>query len=139
LCCCKNSRYFEPPRCQPCSLVSRAAAVGMRSRATAGTATAFLDDKLEHLLVRIRAIQVDGGSEFMAEFEEVCAHHAIPVYVLPPRSPKLNGCVERLNRTSREEFWHYYDGDFTIAAVTPALRAWEDAYNRLRPHQALAD
>ena len=45
--------------------------------------------------------------------------------------------MERLNRTSREEFWQCYDGDFTLADVTPTLRAWEDAYNRLRPHQAL--
>ena len=118
-------------------VVSRVAAVGVRSRATAGTAAAFLDDLLDRFPLRIQAIQVDGGSEFMAEFEEVCATNEIPVYVLPPRSPKLNGRVERFNRTSREEFWQCYDGDFTIAAVTPALRAWEDAYNRLRPHQAL--
>jgi transposase InsO family protein len=118
-------------------VVSRVAAVDVRSRATAGTAAAFLDDLLDRFPIRIRAIQVDGGSEFMAEFEEVCATNAIPVYVLPPRSPKLNGCVERLNRTSREEFWQCYDGDFTVAAVTPALQAWEDAYNRIRPHQAL--
>ena len=118
-------------------VVSRVAAVEVRTRATAGTAAAFVDDLLDRFPVRIRAIQVDGGSEFMAEFEEICAANAIPLYVLPPRSPKLNGCVERFNRTSREEFWECYVGTYDLASVQPALRAWEDEYNRLRPHQSL--
>ncbi|CAN5603766.1 hypothetical protein BH23CHL5_BH23CHL5_22670 [soil metagenome] len=118
-------------------VVSRVAAVGVRSRATAGTAAAFLDDLLDRFPLRIRAIQVDGGSAFMAEFEEVCATNAFPVYVLPRRSPKLNGRVERFNRTSREEFWQCYDGDLAPHHARIALRAWEDEYNHLRSHQAL--
>jgi transposase InsO family protein len=118
-------------------VVSRVGAFGVRSRATAGTAAEFLDEVLERFPLRIRAIQVDGGSEFMAEFEEACADVGIPLYELPPRSPKLNGCVERLNRTAREEFWACYDGDLDLASVAPALRAWEDEYNWVRPHQAL--
>src|SRR5918993_370382 len=50
-------------------------------------------------------IQVDSGSEFMAEFEAACQTRAIRLFVLPPRSPKLNGCVERTNRTWRDEFY----------------------------------
>ena len=118
-------------------VVSRVAAFGVRSRATASTAAAFLDDLIDRFPVTIRAIQVDGGSEFMADFEERCAHYGIPVFVLPPRSPKLNGCVERLNRTSREEFWQCYNGDLTLTALVPALREYEAEYNRIRPHQAL--
>ena len=118
-------------------VVSRVGAFGVRSRATAGTAAAFLDELLERFPLRIRAIQVDGGSEFMAEFEDACADAGIPLYELPPRSPKLNGCVERLNRTAREEFWQCYDGALDLASVGPALRAWEDEYNSVRPHQAL--
>ncbi|HEU0305407.1 MAG TPA: integrase core domain-containing protein [Lysobacter sp.] len=118
-------------------VVSRVAAFAVRSRATAGTAAAFLDELLERFPLRIRAIQVDGGSEFRAEFEDACAAVGIPLFELPPRSPKLNGCVERLNRTSREEFWQCYDGDLDLASVTPALRQWEDEYNPVRPHQAL--
>ena len=109
----------------------------MRTRATAGTATEFLDELLDRFPLRIRAIQVDGGSEFMAEFEDACADAGIPLYELPPRSPKLNGCVERLNRTAREEFWQCYDGDLDLASVGPALGAWEEQYNSVRPHQAL--
>ena len=118
-------------------VVTRIAAFGVRTRATAGTAADFLDDLIDRFPLTIRAIQVDGGSEFMAGFEERCAHYGIPVFVLPPRSPKLNGCVERLNRTSREEFWQCYDGDLTLTALVPALREYEAQYNRIRPHQAL--
>ena len=53
----------------------------------------------------VRAIQVDGGSEFQAVFEEACQARGIPLFVLPPRSPKLNECVERAQRTHTEEFY----------------------------------
>ena len=85
----------------------------------------------------VTAIQVDGGSEFMAEFETACAERGIALFVLPPRSPKLNGCVERLNGTSRREFWEHYDGDLDLLPLRAALRAWEDQYHHVRPHQAL--
>ena len=53
----------------------------------------------------VRAVQVDGGSEFMAEFESACQGLGIQLFVLPPRSPKLNGHVERMQRTFRDEFY----------------------------------
>jgi len=53
----------------------------------------------------IRAIQVDGGSEFQDVFEEECQRRGIKLFVLPPRSPKLNGHVERAQRTHTEEFY----------------------------------
>ena len=49
----------------------------------------------------IKAIQIDGRSEFMADFENACQERNIPLYVLPPRSPKLNGAVERCNAAWR--------------------------------------
>ncbi len=85
----------------------------------------------------VRAIQVDGGSEFMADFELACQRAGLRLFVLPPRSPKLNGHVERANRTHAEEFWECYDGDLELPTTRTALRAWEDVYNTVRPHQAL--
>ncbi len=118
-------------------LISRWSVTGVRSTATAGTARDFLAELEERLPVPIRAIQVDGGSEFMAEFEAACQERGIPLFVLPPRSPKLNGHVERANRTHRTEFWELYDGDLELPPLQAALRAWEETYNHLRPHQAL--
>lgn len=43
----------------------------------------------------IKAIQIDGGSQFMAESETACKDAGLALNVLPPRSPKLNGAVER--------------------------------------------
>ena len=65
----------------------------------------------------VRAIQVDGGSEFMAAFEAACQERGITLFVLPPRSPKLNGHVERIDGTHRSEFWELYDGPTRIAAA----------------------
>lgn len=118
-------------------VVSRHGVLGVRSCATAGTARDFLAELQDRSPFPIRALQVDGGSEFMAEFEAACAAQQIALFVLPPRSPKLNGRVERANGTSRREFWELYDGDLDLPPLQAALRAWEHAYNHLRPHQAL--
>jgi transposase InsO family protein len=119
-------------------VVSRYSVVGVRSVATAGTARDFLDEVQARTPFPVCAIQVDGGSEFMAEFEAACQARAIALFVLPPRSPKLNGHVERANRTHRNEFWELYDGDLDLPPLQAALRAWEHKYNHVRPHQALA-
>lgn len=119
-------------------VVSRWSVTGTRAVATAGTASDFLDEVLERMPFPVRALQVDGGSEFMAEFEAACQKRGIALFVLPPRSPKLNGHVERANRTHRNEFWELYDGDLALPPLQAALRAWEEQYNHVRPHQALA-
>jgi transposase InsO family protein len=118
-------------------VASRYGVVGVRAGATAGTARDFLAELQERAPFPIRAIQVDGGSEFMAEFEVACQAQAIALFVLPPRSPKLNGRVERANGTSRREFWELYAGDLELPPLQVALRAWEHEYNHVRPHQAL--
>jgi transposase InsO family protein len=57
--------------------------------------------------------------------------------VLPPRSPKLNGHVERAQRTHTEEFYEVTELEWTVPAVNRQLREWERIYNTIRPHQAL--
>jgi transposase InsO family protein len=85
----------------------------------------------------VRAVQVDGGSEFFAEFEAACQSRGIKLFELPPKSPKLNGAVERANRTHTEEFYEVYDCTWTTEGLNPQLIEWEGIYNTLRPHQAL--
>ena len=60
-----------------------------------------------------------------------------PVVRPAPHSPKLNGYVERAHRTHQEEFYEFYEGEWTVAALTPALLRWERRYNTQRPHQSL--
>ena len=118
-------------------VVSRWDVVEAHTRATATTAAGFLERLLERMPFPIKAIQVDGGSEFQAAFEEACRERGIRLFVLPPRSPKLNGCVERAQRTHTEEFYQVNDFSLEVASRNQELRAWERTYNTIRPHQAL--
>lgn len=118
-------------------VISRWDVLEIASRATAVTASRFLDSLQERMPFPVRAIQVDGGSEFQAEFERECRSRNILLFVLPPRSPKLNGCVERAHRTHREEFYEVVETGWTVKEIRPHLMAWERTYNMVRPHQAL--
>jgi len=118
-------------------VVSRWDVLGVYSRATAATARDFLDAVIERMPGTVRAIQVDGGSEFKAEFETACREKGLRLFVLPPRSPKLNGCVERAQRTHKEEFYQMLDPPDSISELRRLLLAHELCYNTVRPHQAL--
>ncbi len=118
-------------------VVSRWNTVSVYSRATANTATDFLDTLEKRMPFPVRAIQVDGGAEFEAIFEEECQKRGIKLFVLPPRSPKLNGAVERAHRTHTEEFYEITDSSFDLPELRDELLQWERTYNTIRPHQAL--
>lgn len=107
------------------------------NRATAASAAIFLDKLTAEMPFPVTAIQVDGGSEFMAEFEQACANKNIRLYVLPPRSPKMNGAVERCNGAWRYEFYSVYDLPPNVEAINPILDAFQHLYNHHRPHGAL--
>lgn len=117
--------------------VSRWDVIEAHLRATAPSATLFLDTLQARMPFPIRALQVDGGPEFMAEFEAECRLRGILLFALPPRSPKLNGRVERANRTHTEEFYEVTDFPLQITALNQRLQEWEAVYNHVRPHQAL--
>ena len=117
--------------------VSRFMVARVYSRATASNARRFLAAVVENMPAAIRSIQVDGGSEFMAEFEDACRGLGIELHVLPPRRPQWNGCVERANRTARIEFWNFLACELTVEAVSRELPRYEFFYNFERPHSAL--
>jgi putative transposase len=118
-------------------VVSRWDTLELGRRATARAAAGVLDRLDERMPFPVRAISIDNGSEFMAEFEAACAARGIRLFVLPPRSPKLHGAVERANRTHAEEFYEVTTAEPDLAAFQVELRAWETVYNTIRPHQAL--
>ena len=102
------------------------------------------DFLINHLIptlpFNIKSIQVDGGSEFRKYFEEACKELNIPLFVLPPYSPKYNGRIERSNRTIREEFYNnkkLLENCITRADYNDKLKEYIDKYNNYRPHQAL--
>lgn len=108
------------------------------SRLTSTAASRVLDVISERMPVPPKYIQVDGGSEFMQVFEQACVERGITLFVLPPHSPKLNGVVERMNRTSREEVYDLaLHAATTIEEHNRLLREQDHIYNHIRPHEAL--
>jgi transposase InsO family protein len=118
-------------------IISRWDVLEAHTRASSNTASGFIDTLLTRMPFPIKAIQVDGGSEFQDAFERECQRRGIKLFVLPPRSPKLNGHVERAQRTHTEEFYEVTDANFNIPELNQALLKWENVYNTIRPHQAL--
>ena len=106
-------------------------------RATAKNAADFLEKVLREMPWPVKAIQIDGGSEFMAEFEQACADKKLALYVLPPRSPKLNGGVERCNQTWRYEFYGCLDVPTSMQEIANEVDRFQHKYNHVRPHGAL--
>ncbi|TAJ91169.1 IS481 family transposase [bacterium] len=118
-------------------VVSRWDVLEAHHQATASLAAKFLDTLKARTPFPIRALQVDGGSEFYADFEAECQRRKIRLFVLPPKSPKLNGAVERANRTHTEEFYQVNECAWTVEELNPQLIEWERIYNTVRPHQSL--
>ena len=75
--------------------------------ATAKTGREFLRKVLKDMPSKVKPIQVDGGSEFKAEYEA----KGIDLWGLPPKSPELTGCVERTNGNWSYEFHGCWDLD----------------------------
>jgi len=106
-------------------------------RATSRAAATFLDKLTDHLPFPVTAIQVDGGSEFMDAFEAACQARNIKLFVLPPKSPEINGGVERVNGTWRYEFYACYDLPHNLDELNTLIDSFAHLYNHHRPHNAL--
>lgn len=108
------------------------------SNAKSSTAKRFLTELIKQAPFAIASIQVDGGSEFMAEFEAECKELGIALFVLPPSRPQYNGGVERGNRTFREEFYANRNllAD-SLGALRHELAKAVNKYNTYRPHFSL--
>jgi putative transposase len=106
-------------------------------KASAASASALLDKLVAEAPFPIRGIQVDGGSEFRAEFETLCKARGLDLFVLPPKRPDLNGCVERAQSTWRYEFYGCYDLPHRLDKLQPFVDAFAHRFNHHRPHDAL--
>jgi hypothetical protein len=114
--------------------VSRWNVLQAQTRAIAATAEQFLDSLQQRMALPIRVVQVDGDSEFAAGFEQACLPGGRHLFVLPPRSPKAIGAVERARWTHTEKFYQATYCSQDVSATNGEQRKWEKTYNTARPH-----
>ena len=87
----------------------------------------------------VRTVQTDNGSEFLGEFEDYLLAKQIPQHFIYPRCPKVNGCIERYQRSLSEEFLQVHE--FSVRQPRQFhlhLADYLVFYNCHRAHQALA-
>lgn len=86
----------------------------------------------------IKSVQTDNGHEFLGEFNLYLEEQKIQHDFIYPRSPKINGVVERFNRTIQEEFIERHDEIMANEnEFTQKLTKYLIWYNTRRPHYAL--
>jgi hypothetical protein len=88
--------------------------------------------------ILIHTVQTDNGSEFLGVFHAHLEEQQIKHVFSYPRSPRINGMIERFNRTFQEEHvertieW-WCDPETAAEKLTKYLQ-W---YNAVRPHASL--
>lgn len=100
----------------------------------------FADEVVKRLPFRVLVIQTDNGAEFQSQFHWHLEALDIRHVYIRPRTPRLNGKVERSHRVDNQEFYQLLDKDGIsddIHLFNQKLREWEDYYNYNRPHGAL--
>jgi transposase InsO family protein len=106
------------------------------SRRTATNTLTFLDQVIEEMPFPIQRVQTDRGREFFAlSVQRYLMEHCIKFRPIKPRSPHLNGKVERSQRTDLEEFWATTDPK--DPEIELRLAEWQHYYNWERPHGSL--
>jgi len=96
----------------------------------------FMDYVIDKFPFRISTVRTDRGHEFQARFHWHVEDQGIRHVYIKPRTPQLNGKVERSHRTDQAEFYQLltYTDDVDLNAK---LDAWENFYNYDRPHISL--
>jgi len=110
--------------------------VAVFSRISAENTLQFLEKLIEEMPFPIQRIQTDRGREFFAyQVQETLMEWGIKFRPIRPRSPHLNGKVERAQRTDLEEFYS------TVSIKQPdledRLREWQHYYNWDRVHGSI--
>ncbi|MFL6098590.1 MAG: IS481 family transposase [Actinomycetales bacterium] len=131
-----RKRYYQFTAIDDCT---RLRVLRIYPRCDQKTAIQFLDYVLQRLPFQVQVIQTDNGAEFQSQFHyQVLDKGAGHVYI-KPRTPRLNGKVERSHRIDAEEFYRMLDGVVIDDAkiFNDKLQEWENFYNYHRPHGGL--
>lgn len=116
---------------------SRWRVLELYKRRTASNTLDFIDVMVEQFPFPIQRIQSDRGREFFAyKVQEKLMAYSIKFRPVKPKSPHLNGKVERSQKTDLEEFYATADlSNFEV--LKNELKSWQFFYNWQRPHGSL--
>tara|TARA_R110000782_G_scaffold184211_8_gene274475 strand:- start:637 stop:1521 length:885 start_codon:yes stop_codon:yes gene_type:complete len=104
-------------------------------RRTAANTLDFIDAVMEEMPFPIQQIQTDRGREFFAaKVQKKLMDLGIKFRPNKPGSPRLNGKVERSQKTDKTEF--YVAVDLSSEELDDLLAEWQHYYNWDRPHGA---
>ena len=84
------------------------------------TAMHFMDDVLRRLPFRVDVVQTDNRAEFQSQFHWHLEARDIRHVYIKPRSPHLNGKVERSHRVDDQEFCQLLDQN----GITNDIHFW---------------
>jgi transposase InsO family protein len=108
--------------------------------ATASNALTVLKTLQTMLPVPVHTVQTDNGSEFMAIFDDYCLAHRIKHLWTYPKHPKVNGVVERFNRSLQEEWLDMYQDELIEPSqANQRIAEYLYFYHNDRIHEGLGD
>lgn len=108
------------------------------SAKTAANAVLFFGEVLNTFSFPIQRIQTDWGTEFFNDaLQEELMVHYVKFRPIKPRTPHLNGKIERSQQTDKAEFYSMLNLKDLSLPLEKLLAEWEHFYNHKRPHASL--
>jgi len=90
------------------------------------------------LPIEVKTVQTDNGSEFAGEFQRYLKRSKIKQVFIYPNCPKINGVIERYNRSVQEEWIDtYLDEMIDPKRFNQILNEYLYFYNNKRVHESL--
>ena len=109
--------------------------VGLYAKRTAAHTLDFLERVFEEIPFAIQRFQTDRGREFFAyRVQEYLMEVAVKFRPIRPRSPHLNGKVERAQKIVLDEFFSTIA--LTGGDLSDQLQEWQHYYNWHRGHRS---
>lgn len=107
---------------------------------TAANALTVLKVLQTMLPVAIQTIQTDNGSEFLGVFDDFCLANRIKHLFTYPKHPKVNGVIERFNRSIQEEWLDMYQDELIDPdQANERIAEYLYFYHNDRIHEGLGD
>lgn len=119
-------------------VVTKFARVTLTTSLSSRSAKQALVDFMTQCPYLVREVQTDNGHEFLGEFDDYLQNQNIPHQFIYFHSPRINGVVERFNRTIQDEFINRNDELwYDLELFDQKLSGYLEWYNTRRPHHSL--